>query len=92
MTSWPALRSRKGGREERFEGSRRWFRGRIVAALRALPAGGSLDLPELGEQVKPGFCAEELPWLQELVEALARDGLVEMTRGTGETTRVALPA
>jgi A/G-specific adenine glycosylase len=84
-------RSRKGGEGERFEGSRRWFRGRIVAALRDLPASESLDLCELGERVKPGFGAGELPWLRGLVEALARDGLVELTEGESEAARVALP-
>ncbi len=84
-------RTRKGGEGERFEGSRRWFRGRIVAALRDVPAGESLDLSELGERVKPGFGAEELPWLQELVAALARDGLIELTESEGKAPRAALP-
>ena len=83
------VRSKGKGRsrEERFEGSRRWFRGRIVDALRALPAGGSVPLAELGPRVKPGFSDGELPWLRELVGALAKDGLVEV----GEGDQVSLP-
>jgi hypothetical protein len=61
-----------------------------VDALRAVPAGESLALEELGERVKPGFTGEEAAWLRELVEALARDGLVE-TAGDAGGLRVALP-
>lgn len=62
-------------REAPFEGSSRWYRGRIVAALRALPAGQSLGLAELGARLKPDFAPEDEPWLRGLAEALARDGL-----------------
>ena len=78
---------RKTVEGERFEGSRRWFRGRIVDALRALPAGESLPMEELGGRVKEGFASDQVPWLQELVGALARDGLVEVIGGE----RVGLP-
>lgn len=65
-------------REEPFEGSRRWFRGRLVDALRALPRGAALPLAELGPLLKPGFTPDELPWLRELAAGLARDGLVAL--------------
>ncbi len=78
---------RRTGEGERFEGSRRWFRGRIVDALRALSAGESLALEELGLRVKEGFASDELPWLEELVSALVRDGLVEVS----ESGMVSLP-
>ncbi len=73
-------------REEAFVGSRRYYRGRIVAALRALPDGAALDLEQLGPQVKTDFSpADDLPWLRELVAGLARDGLVEWS---GEHVRL----
>lgn len=62
-------------RESPFAGSSRWYRGRIVAALRELPAGQSLALAELGARLKPGFAPDDEPWLRDLAEALARDGL-----------------
>ncbi|WP_298818930.1 A/G-specific adenine glycosylase [Chloroflexus sp.] len=61
---------------EPFVGSRRWYRGRIIAALRALPTGAILPLFELGQQVRADFTADLEPWLQELVRDLERDGLL----------------
>jgi A/G-specific adenine glycosylase len=63
-------------REAPFAGSSRFYRGRIVEALRQLPAGATLPLPMLGAQIKEGFSETELPWLRAMVERLARDGLV----------------
>lgn len=64
---------------EPFVGSRRWYRGRIIAALRALPADTALPLSELGRQVRPDFMADHEEWLQQLVRDLARDGLLVIT-------------
>ena len=61
-----------------YQGSRRWLRGRIVDALRALPAGAALPLAELGPRVKPDYAPADEPWLRELVEGLARDGLAAL--------------
>lgn len=77
---------RAPSRVARFEGSRRWYRGRAVATLRALPPGESLSLTALGAAIKPGFSAADRDWIAALVEELAADGLV---RREGE--RVALP-
>ncbi|HMQ29405.1 MAG TPA: A/G-specific adenine glycosylase [Chloroflexaceae bacterium] len=76
----PPARARRVAerREAPYEGSRRWFRGRLVDALRALPHGAALPLAELGPLVKPGFAPDELPWLRELAAGLARDGLVAL--------------
>ncbi len=60
-----------------FTSTNRYFRGRIVACLRALPAGQHMRLTELGSQLRPGFTTEDLPWLQKIVAGLARDGLVD---------------
>ncbi len=62
--------------EGMFEGSNRQYRGRILRALQAAPEG--LTLVELGPTVHEAFTVERLPWLAELVEALARDGLAEI--------------
>ncbi len=60
-----------------FAGSRRYFRGRIVTALRELPPGATLPLDQLGPRVKDGFIDQDMPWLQDLVADLVRDGLIE---------------
>jgi A/G-specific adenine glycosylase len=62
---------------EPFESTARFYRGRIVEALRALPADGPEGIPlaELGSIVRDGFTSEDLPWLRNLVEGLQRDGL-----------------
>ena len=74
-----ALAERK---EAPYQGSRRWLRGRIVDALRALPLGATLPLAELGPRVKPDYVPADEPWLRELVEGLARDGLAAL-KGDG---------
>lgn len=62
---------------EKFETSSRYFRGRIVEALRSLPASESIGitLEELGPRVLEGYSDQDLPWLRALVEGLQRDGL-----------------
>ena len=70
---------------EPYQGSRRWLRGRLVELLRALPPAAVLALTDLGPLVKPTFQPEDLPWLRELVVALAHDGLVWLD---GDTVRL----
>jgi A/G-specific adenine glycosylase len=70
---------------ERFTGSRRYFRGRIVRALAGAP---SLSLLALGEQVKDGFATTDLPWLRELLFDLEREGLIALI---ASASRAALP-
>ena len=62
---------------EPFESTTRFYRGRIVEALRALPEDEleGIPLPELGLKVREGFTSENMPWLLDLVEGLQRDGL-----------------
>jgi len=64
-------------KDEPFEGTSRFYRGRIVEALRALPEDESAGIPlaELGPRVRDGFTSENLPWLRDLVDGLQRDGL-----------------
>ncbi|MBA3945374.1 MAG: A/G-specific adenine glycosylase [Herpetosiphonaceae bacterium] len=59
-----------------FHTSNRFFRGRVIAALRPLPPGAILPYSELGPQVKPDWNLQELDWLKAIVAGLADDGLV----------------
>ncbi|HEU5432119.1 MAG TPA: A/G-specific adenine glycosylase [Thermomicrobiales bacterium] len=64
--------------EAPFAGSQRYFRGRVVAALRELDSAehaAGLSLAELGPRVKPSFADADLAWLRTLVRDLERDGL-----------------
>ncbi|HEX2282244.1 MAG TPA: A/G-specific adenine glycosylase [Thermomicrobiales bacterium] len=65
---------------EPFESTTRYYRGRIVEALRALPEDepDGIPLPELGLRVREDFTSENLPWLRELVDGLQRDGLARV--------------
>lgn len=70
----PEFVPREGGA---FVDSRRYYRGRAVAALTRAP---SLSFVALGEQVKAGFHETDLPWLLALLAELRRDGLLEIDR------------
>jgi A/G-specific adenine glycosylase len=65
-------------RESPYAGSNRFYRGRVIEALRGLPAGATIALRDLGRQIKQGFGDDELPWLREIVAGLARDGLLAL--------------
>lgn len=76
----------KGARkksEEPFTNSNRYFRGRIVDALRGAPSSG-LTLLDLGPQVKAEFSVDDLDWLHAVVSGLVRDGLAVMERHAAE--------
>ncbi|MBV9259697.1 MAG: A/G-specific adenine glycosylase [Ktedonobacteraceae bacterium] len=60
-----------------FTSSNRYFRGRIVAILRSLSPDERMPLDLLGPRIKPEFCADDLPWLQQIVAGLVRDGLLD---------------
>jgi A/G-specific adenine glycosylase len=72
-----ARRPRSARQGEPFTQSTRYFRGRIVEALRSLPEDqqAGIELWQLGSRVREGFTAADLPWLRELVGGLQRDGL-----------------
>ena len=78
-------------RAEPFAGSRRYYRGRIVDRLRHVADGRSLSLEQLGNSIKDGFSGEELDWLEDLVDGLARDGLVKRVAMSDLGGTVALP-
>lgn len=92
----PRRRAAAPRKETPFTGSTRYYRGRIIATLRALPPGDYLDLARLGRQVKPDFDDTELPWLAGLIRKLAADGLLEVVDDHPDQDppflRVALPA
>ncbi len=73
----PAIRTSlaslpRGGRvTDRYEGSNRYYRGRVLAALREAPGDG-IPLRELGEGLREDFSEEELPWLHGVVESLEK--------------------
>jgi A/G-specific adenine glycosylase len=73
-------------KEAPFAGSRRYYRGRIVEALRQLKHGDMHTLSSLGPLVKDGFSDAETLWLRGLLEELAADGLVRL-----DGDRTALP-
>lgn len=77
-------------KEEPFAGSRRYYRGRIIEALRGLPAGGSLALGALGRQVKADYAEHDAEWLLGLLRGLQADGLLVVREADG-TLRVSLP-
>lgn len=68
---------------ESYQGSRRFYRGRIVARLRDLSAGEWITLGELLGDVKPGHTAADFTWIAELVEALAAEGLASVVQADG---------
>ena len=60
-----------------FTSTNRYFRGRIVDHLCSQPEGQRVPLTVLGPKIKQDFQEEDLVWLQQLVEKLAKDGLVD---------------
>lgn len=60
-----------------FEKTNRYFRGRIVDALRA-HEGEGVALAEIGPLLRNDFSEEHMQWLVELVNGLERDGLAKV--------------
>ncbi len=65
-------------KEGPWQGSTRYYRGRIVDTLRALAPGERIPLAELIVQVKPEATPDDTARLRELVTRLAADGLAAM--------------
>ena len=80
ITALPKGSARK--KEESFSGSNRYYRGRIVDALRddaaADPNGPGVTLRTLGSLVRADFTDGDLPWLKGVVAGLERDGLAKV--------------
>lgn len=60
-----------------FTSTNRYFRGRIVDLLCAIPAGERMTLVTLGPKIKPTFYDDDLSWLQKVIDGLVKDGLVD---------------
>jgi A/G-specific adenine glycosylase len=73
-----------------FKQTARYYRGRVVETLRALPVGASLTLAELGPQVRDGYTSVNEDWLRDLVGGLVADGLVAVS-GPPDAPQLALP-
>lgn len=69
--------------EAPFEGSNRFYRGRVIDLLRSAPANGA-PLHAIGESLRPGFGPDDLPWVHGVVSGLARDGLAVVERAVAE--------
>ena len=81
---------RKGPRREApFETSMRYYRGRFLDELRALPAGGSAPLTELAARLAASGVADPSAGWETVSRDLARDGLARVD-DTAETVEVAL--
>ncbi len=59
---------------------RRYYRGRVIEALRNINHDGSISARHLGPLVKPGFKLWELPWLHGILRQLEREGLIVTCR------------
>jgi A/G-specific adenine glycosylase len=78
-------------RTVRFEGSRRWYRGQIMQALCALPAGEALPVEALGRRLALDVSPEGPALLDDLVAALGREGLVRSEARADGAVWLALP-
>ena len=77
-------------RPSRFAGSSRFYRGRVLAALRQLPPGAWTTAGALGRQLRPDYGPAHADWFTALLQGLERDGLVRL-ESQGRTLRIALP-
>ncbi len=68
-------------REEPYEGSPRYYRGRIIDLLRTLPPGESVPLATLPALLADGHAAPSPDLTRDLVVALARVGLAVVRDG-----------
>jgi A/G-specific adenine glycosylase len=65
-------------KEGPFSGSNRFYRGRVVDALRAGVGESGIPIGALGPLVRENYTEADEPWLYELVRGLERDGLAEV--------------
>lgn len=68
-------------KEVPFEGSNRYYRGRLVDSLRNLDGTG-IALSALGPMVRADYTPEQSEWLRQLAHGLQRDGLVRIAEET----------
>ncbi|MCZ6891490.1 MAG: A/G-specific adenine glycosylase [Chloroflexi bacterium] len=63
-------------RQTPFRDSSRYYRGRIIQHLRALPPGETIGLGALGTALRSDLTRDDLPWLRQMVAQLHQEGLV----------------
>ncbi len=90
LAIWAALASLPRGEKatHRYEGSNRYYRGRVLAALREVPEEG-VTLRELGQGLREGFGEADLTWLRGVVESLEKDGLARVSSSEDRPLAVA---
>ena len=71
-----------------FYGSSRYYRGRIIQILRAIPPGEGLTLDVVGEKIKSDFVKEDEPWLWNIVAKLTKEGLIDLLGCHGQSNTV----
>jgi A/G-specific adenine glycosylase len=77
-------------REPMYDGiPRRFWRGRVIEALRNLDGKQTVSLTELGKRIKKDFHKRELPWLADIIVRLNKDGVVTLA-GKNRTAKVSL--
>lgn len=81
---------RRAPAQARYEHSDRFYRGRIVDALRAQEGAAGLPVAEIGRRLRLDFSPADLPWLYALLAGLVRDGLLVWSGAEDEPAR--LPA
>lgn len=89
--AYRAARPRRTSPVQPYEGSVRWYRGRIIDALRETAPGQRIALDALAARIANGMEPIDGDELRALVEGLARDGLLVMYEGAGSGVEVGLP-
>lgn len=74
-----------------YVASNRFYRGRLIAALRDAPADATLVLDDLGPRLKDDWTPDDAAWLVGVARGLANDGLIILEGEAGSTLRVKLP-
>ncbi len=77
-------------KEAPFTGSNRFYRGRVIDALRELE-GGQIELNTLGPRIRPDYTPEHGEWLLQLARDLERDGLARVAEDKAEYSTGAPP-
>lgn len=77
--------------QDRFMGSTRYYRGRIVEALRSVfPDDQIISLMDLSRKAKLDFSTERREWFLKVLRGLEQDGLVRVWENNGQVS-VSLP-
>jgi A/G-specific adenine glycosylase len=64
---------------EAFVGSRRWYRGRLIALLSSLPDHSRISVDAAYQALQPDQHGYAIEWWQETLAGLLRDGLISLT-------------